>query len=357
MTQRLQILAKYSRKGASSRLRLYQFIPMFEAAGMFVSTAPLLDDQYLDDLYQNKRANLWRIVTVYWSRMRMLLALDRDIPWLIQGELFPWLPYCVESIFLRRRTYLVDFDDAIFHRYDLHRVPLVRYLLGRKIHRLVANAALVIAGNTYLANMARGSGAERIETVPTVVDTERYYPITSNFGGPLIVGWIGTPKTSRYLSELIPVFERLQQEICIRFVAVGARDEDFLGTPIEVWPWSEGSEVASIQQFDVGIMPLNDSPWERGKCGYKLIQYMACGKPIIASPVGVNQEIVEAGVNGYLANTPEEWQGHLKCLLLDSQARTQMGYEARKKAVKHFSLQTQAPRLINIIRAIMNPNV
>ena len=213
------------------------------------------------------------------------------------------------------------------------------------------NSALVIAGNEYLADRARAAGAQRIEIIPTVVDIERYQPAAKRAGGALVVGWIGTPMTSLYLQPLMPVFGRLHRDLGVRFVAVGARAADFAGTPVEAWPWSEATEVSSIQQFDIGIMPLEDSPWERGKCGYKLIQYMACGLPVVASPVGVNREIVEHGKSGFLAEGMADWEQLLRyVLIMEAPERRAMGRIGREKTEAWYSRQVQGARIIQFIR-------
>jgi len=244
--------------------------------------------------------------------------------------------------------YVADYDDALFHRYDCHANPWVRRLLGQKIDSVMRHAAIVIAGNNYLAERAYRAGANRVEIIPTVVDTERYQPKQKAVGEVPIVGWIGTPQTSRYLKPLLPVFESLKNEMPVRFVAVGANPEDFEGTPVEAWPWSEETEVESVQQFDIGIMPLVDSPWERGKCGYKLIQYMACGVPVVASPVGVNLEIVVSDKNGLFADSVGEWDKALRTLInVDSEVRKRMGGAGRARVEEWYSVQAQASRLLN----------
>jgi glycosyltransferase involved in cell wall biosynthesis len=166
-----------------------------------------------------------------------------------------------------------------------------------------------------------------------------------------VVGWIGTPITSRYLQRLLPVFEDLQRDMRVRFVAVGAREADFAGTVVEVWPWTEDTEVSSIQAFDIGIMPLEDSPWERGKCGYKLIQYMACGIPVVASPVGVNREIVLPEENGLLADTIYEWKDALRSLLQAGATHRQaMGLAGRQRVEYQYSVRAQARRFLEAVR-------
>ena len=162
------------------------------------------------------------------------------------------------------------------------------------------------------------------------------------------VGWIGQRATADFLRPLAPLFEQLRKQGKGRFTAIGI-DAQQLGLPMASVPWSEDTEVASLQALDVGIMPLRDEPFERGKCGYKLIQYMACGLPVVASPVGVNRQIVEHGVNGFLAETPAEWAEALQTLLADPALRQRMGQAGRQKVEQQYSLQVTGPKLASLL--------
>ena len=342
------LLSRYGPLGASSRVRFLQYLPYFRSQGVEVKVKPLLSDSYLRALYNG--GSRWReVLKGYAGRILALLGARRFDVVIIEKELFPFMPAIAERLLgLIGVPYVADYDDALFHRYDCHANPWVRRLLGQKIDSVMLHAATVIAGNNYLAERAYRAGANRVEIIPTVVDTERYQPKQKAVGEVPIVGWIGTPQTSRYLKPLLPVFESLKNEMPVRFVAVGANPEDFEGTPVEAWPWSEETEVESVQQFDIGIMPLVDSPWERGKCGYKLIQYMACGVPVVASPVGVNREIVVSDKNGLFADSVGEWDKALRTLLnVDSKVRKRMGGAGRARVVEWYSVQAQASRLLN----------
>ena len=345
------LLSRYGPLGASSRMRFLQYLPYFRSKGVEVTVRALLSDAYLRALYNG--GSRWReVIKGYTGRILALLRARRFDVVIIEKELFPFMPAIAER-FLRLIgvPYVVDFDDALFHRYDLHSSIWVRRLLGKKIDSVMRHATTVIAGNDYLAEHARRVGANRVEIIPTVVDAERYHPKQKTGGDIPIVGWIGTPQTCRYLKPLLPVFEAIKNELPARFVAVGANPQDFEGTPVEAWPWSEDSEVESVQQFDIGIMPLDDSPWERGKCGYKLIQYMACGVPVIASPVGVNCEIVEEGINGKFAGVIEDWDRALREMLgAGPESREMVGTAGRERAEQWYSLQAQAPRFYKEVR-------
>lgn len=345
------LLSRYGSLGASSRVRYLQYLNYFRANGLEVEVSPLFSNAYLKALYSG-RGRLCEVMAGYAGRIKALLHARHYDVLILEKELFPFLPATAERLLRTAGVpYLVDYDDALFHRYDLHRNSFVRLLLGRKIDAVMRNAAVVVAGNSYLADRARKAGAKEVEIIPTVVDIERYKPAACRPEGAPVVGWIGTPKTSHYLFPLISIFEQLQRMMPVRFVAVGARSEDFAGTPVEAQPWSEETEVAAIKNFDIGIMPLGNTPWERGKCGYKLIQYMACALPVVASPVGVNSEIVIHGENGFLADTMNEWKQSLEQLLrMDKATRAIMGSVGRTRVERWYSLQAQAPRFLQALR-------
>lgn len=348
---RVSILSRYSRLGASSRLRTMQYIPALKAAGLEVTVNSFFDDAYLRQLYGGQRERKW-LLRYYLERLEQCRASNSaDVIWL-EKEALPWLPWSLERLALPHGIPLVsDYDDAVFHRYDLHRQPMVRMVLGNKIDHVMAYSSLVTAGNDYLADRARTAGAPWVEVVPTVVDTEAYQPSPcSRMVDKLRVGWIGTPQTwKKYGLPRSDLFQNVAHHHDARFYLVGAHLHSSSDGAFDYVPWSEGSEIAAIQRMDVGIMPLMDDPWERGKCGYKLIQYMACGLPVIASPVGVNREIVEHGVNGFLASSEKEWRSALCGLLNDSELRRKMGNAGREKVVAKYSIQAQGPRVARLL--------
>lgn len=348
---RLLMLPRYTRAGASSRVRMYDYLPALRAAGCEVEAVPLLDDTYVQALYAGRRAPL-SVLRGYLRRLHAIARARRyDVVWL-EKELLPWLPAWVERL-PGRVPWVVDYDDAVFHRYDAHRSRLVRRLLGGRIDAVMRRADAVTAGNGYLAERARRAGCARVETVPTVVDLDRYAaaPVRSEAAVP-VIGWIGSPATAQYLQRVAGVIERLRRRRAPAVAAVGARPDQVAGTPFEAVPWSARDEAAQVAAFDIGIMPLPDAPWERGKCGYKLIQYMACGLPVVASPVGVNRELVQPGTNGALAESEADWENALARLLDDPALRRRQGKAGRAQVAGWYSLQAQAPRIVGILQDV-----
>jgi glycosyltransferase involved in cell wall biosynthesis len=246
----------------------------------------------------------------------------------------------------------VDYDDAVFHNYDLSGNPFKRFMAD-KIDRVMRQAALVTCGNSYIAERARAAGSRRVEIVPTVIDLERYSIAAPEKNIPLVIGWIGSPSTVKYLETVAITLKELAAECPLELRVVGAQFS-LPGLDVVCVPWSEATEVNEIQKIDIGIMPLVDSPWERGKCGYKLVQYMACGLPVVASPVGVNEEIVTHGVNGYLARTSDDWLNAFRMLCADAESRRKMGALGRLSVEQKYCLQVMAPQVARLFHEVLD---
>lgn len=345
----LRAFTRYSRMGASSRVRLLQFLPALRALGVTVEVNHLLGDDYLSARYAHQPAAPGPVVTSYIYRLSQLMRARRHVVWL-EKEALPYIPFHIERAFLDR--YIVDIDDAWYLSYSASASRIVRATLSTKIQRLLAGSSLVVAGNSYLRDYATSLGATRCEVVPSVVDCSRYVPAPQPGGSKtrLVVGWIGSPATQKYLSIVLPSLQRLARVIPLELHIVGgqapAADGGLL---VRQFSWSEESEVARIQGFDIGIMPLADGEWERGKCAYKIIQYMATGLPVVASDVGANREVVRDGVDGYLVRDASEWEAAI-VRLADASLRASLGANARVRAVQGYSIQSQAPRLAEMFR-------
>jgi glycosyltransferase involved in cell wall biosynthesis len=349
----LLILSRYDRLGASSRLRFFQYVPILERMEINVTVSSLFSDAYVFGLQQNKRYP-FQVLSAFSRRISTLLAQRQfDLIW-IEKEALPWAPAWLEQTLISSKIpYVLDYDDAVFHNYDLSNSLLVRAFLGGKHKRMIRGAAKVLVGNEYLAEYAIQAGSQEVELIPTVIDLDRY-PLSATHQfrkceSTPIVGWVGQRSTGLYLASLKQLFHRLAINNVANFVAVGL-DAKSLGLPMKSIPWSEQTEVSSIAGFDIGIMPLPDDTFARGKCGYKLIQYMACSLPVIASPVGINCQIVEHGVNGFLAETAEQWEQSLKTLLADPKLRQQMGASGRRKVESQYCLQVTGPKLVAVLK-------
>ncbi|AKJ69015.1 hypothetical protein PATSB16_32190 [Pandoraea thiooxydans] len=351
---KILVLSRYDRLGASSRVRMFQYFDAPGLEGIEWSVQPLLDDDYLRAVYEKRSVSRRYLIFRYLRRVYALLLVRKyDLLW-IEKELFPGLPALAERILARFKIpYVLDIDDAVFHSYDQATSPFKR-LLRHKIDVVMNRAALVFAGNEYLANRALNAGSRKVEIIPTVIDIKRY-PLRSvvRSGQLITIGWIGSPATVKFLQPVLPALDALRTRYAFELVVVGARMENHGRDYIRCVEWRETTEVSEIEQFDIGIMPLPDLPWERGKCGYKLIQYMACSKPVVASPVGVNCNIVRSSENGYLATTESEWLDAFSALCGDAALRERLGKSGRELVESCYSQQKLAPRLDMLFRAVV----
>jgi glycosyltransferase involved in cell wall biosynthesis len=346
-------LTKYSREGPSSRYRFLQYFPFLEADGIACSFSPLTDAKYLEHLYAFGKVSAGDLARSLMRRIGALSKVGKYDIVVVEYEILPYFPPLFESILKKSGIpYIVNYDDAIFYRYSMHPNAIVKSVLGGKIDTVMRKAALVIAGNDYLADYARKAGAARTEVLPTVVDLVRYPGSPAGNNDIFTIGWIGSPTTTKYLKEIAPALAEVCRDRRSRLVLIGSGPIDLPGVPVDVRPWSEEREVADLESCDVGIMPLHDGLWERGKCGLKLIQYMACGLPVVVSPVGMNNQLVRDGVNGFLAKDVAGWVKKLTALRDDKALRQHMGQAGRKKVEAEYSLEKAAPRLAALIREI-----
>jgi glycosyltransferase involved in cell wall biosynthesis len=343
---KILLLSRYEDLGASSRIRSYQYLPYLRGLGHDVDVAPLLSNFYLRQLYENKKVPTVEVFLSYCRRLARLIGSRRyNLIWL-EYEAFPWMPYWFEALLMKSDVpYIVDYDDAVYHRYDQYSSGLVRMLLRRKIDHVMKRATVVIAGNGYIAQRARDAGAKKVEILPTAVDLDRFPSGSSPQNSVFTIGWIGTPRTVHYLQVIKDALKIVCRNGAGRLVTIGSSSIGLDDVPTEVRSWSEETEVEEMLNFDVGVMPLIDSLWERGKCGHKIIQYMACSRPVVASPVGVNRDIVEHGKNGFLASTTDDWVRALITLRENRTLREQMGKAGRQKVERSYCTALTAPKL------------
>lgn len=342
---KILFLTKYSDLGASSRLRTLQYLNYLNFDYKLNS---LFSNEYINSLYNNK-GRIFIIIICYIKRILFLIKNKHKLIY-IEKEMFPFLPFFFEFFFLRKRKFILDFDDAIFHNYENHKFKLVRILFKNKIPKLISKSSLVIAGNEYIRDYALKCNAKRVEILPTSVNVKKYnsnnFKHKNNF---ITIGWIGSPSTKSYLSIIHDPMKFLSEKFNIKLKLIGINDYFIDGVNIECKKWTESSEADLLDEIDIGIMPLPDRPFERGKCGYKLIQYGACSKPSIASPVGANVKIIKHGINGYLAYTKDDWTRYLTKLINDKSLTNKLGSKARFLVEKKYSVQENSKKLKNII--------
>lgn len=356
-TQRFRVLAfsLYGPLAASHRVRLSQFQSGLACAGIDLTIQSLLDDNYLRRRFAGRPLSFVSLIAAYVNRIQSLRNLEHFDLVIVYGELLPFVPGWLERRMLRI-PFIYDFDDAFFLKYKFGSARLLHPLLGCKTDRLIRNAVSITAGNSYLAAYARSLNPS-VTVLPSVVDTDYYCPSQEqslpNATTPFTVGWIGSPSTSVYLSLLIQPLQLFAREHPVRLLVVGGVALVIPGVEVINHEWSVADELLYIRQFHVGVMPLPDTQWTRGKCSYKLIQCMACGVPVVASSVGANLDAVPAEC-GFLAETPEEWLFAFQFLATDAEKRRTMGLSARRWVEQRYSLRYALPVLQEVLKSSLS---
>ncbi|CAN7592939.1 glycosyltransferase family 4 protein [Rhizobium sp. LjRoot254] len=354
---RVLFIVPHPIEGPSSRFRVYQFLPYLEENGVEATVSPLLPSSLAPIIYQSGKTLQKILLTAFGGLRRVwdvLRARRYDVVYILR-EAFPFGPPILERLMVAGSGRMIfDYDDAIYVPSTAYANPLDRFRDFSKTEKLIRMADHVAAGSRYLARFAErhNQAPERISVIPTVVDAENFRPShTHRDEAHFTIGWIGTPRGTAYLRSLRDALKtvalRLPQA---RFVFVGAEPFDCGDVPVEFRAWRLDREIADIQSFDVGIMPMFDDEEARGKCGFKLIAYMSAGVPVVCSPVGANVDIVDDGRSGFFAETPEQWSDALIRLAENADLRRTFAENGRRRVESEFCLAVVAPRLLKILR-------
>jgi glycosyltransferase involved in cell wall biosynthesis len=319
---------------------------LFLGAGLDAASWRFRVGQYLPHLRQHGvQAEVADLDVAFPHRLRVLAGAARyDRVFVHRVLLSP-----IELVWLRRVAprYVFDFDDAIMLRDSAAR-RLDSWQRRWGFARMLRAAGAVIAGNAYLGEHARRHAA-RVTVIPTAVDLTPYPASPADPGAP-VVGWMGTSSNLMYLRAVVPALVRLagrRAEMHVKVVSDGV----FAAPNVRLTQkrWSRDDEVADLRTFQIGIMPLPDDAWTRGKCAVKILQYFAAGLPVVCSPVGANCEIVEAGVSGLFAATHDEWVARLDELLGDPALRRRLGQHGRAAVRERYSIEATLPRLLDVL--------
>ncbi|MCI0455764.1 MAG: glycosyltransferase family 4 protein [Gemmataceae bacterium] len=253
------------------------------------------------------------------------------------------------------RRLLFDLDDAVFLRDSYAPRGLHSSVRMSRFAAIVRAADAVVAGNSFLAeHAARWASPERVHVIPTCVDVTRY-PLAehANESGPVRLVWVGSSSTLRGLEVVRPLLEGLGRAvpglslklICDRFL-------ELRHLPVIPCPWTEAREAVDVAAADIGISWIPDDDWSRGKCGLKVLQYMAAGLPVVANPVGVHPEMVHHGQTGFLARTPAEWVQAVRALANDPHLRKRMGEAGRRLVERDYSLTAGGRAWVRLLRQL-----
>jgi len=338
---RILFLTISGRKGASSRYRVYQYIPFFEEAGHKVVVMPPAD---------GKGRGLGRLFRGITEERSFIDAVRGADVVFIQKRLFR--RGFIDKLRRLGKKMVFDFDDSVFTspKGDWS-AGTRRRVLGR-LKAVLEASDLVVAGNAFLGTYAAKAGASRLEVLPTAVETEKYMP-KEHRGGTVVLGWIGSSVNHSYLDTLSGVLPAIAKEFPgLKLLVVSDKDYAMEGVTVENRRWSEGTEAADLLGMDIGLMPLADNDWTRGKCALKALQYMACGIPAVCSPVGANNEVVEDGVDGCLPVDEGGWVTAIRSLVSSPELRDSMGQAGRKKVIEQYSVAVLAPRYVRLVESL-----
>jgi len=339
------VLAPYPpRTAPSQRFRFEQYIEPLRADGFELEVSSLLDGEgarlIASDGHLGGKAALAAGAAA--RRFRDVIRGRSYEAALVHREAFPFgYPIFERSLSALGVPYIYDLDDAIYLPPGGR--PRFSAFRHRKAEGIARHARLITAGNRYLAEWAgRHNGDVRI--VPTTIDTELYRPRATPDQGerPLCVGWSGSHHTAGYLEAIAPVLRELQHQKDVRLRVIGDERFSIPGAEVEALPWREESELEDLSEIDIGLMPMPDDQWARGKCGLKALQYMALGIPAVISPVGVNVEIAEGGA-ALLASDPAEWRVRILGLIESPQRRSELAAAGRQRVEERYSVKATLP--------------
>jgi len=315
-----------------------------------------LDAETNNVLYQNGKY-LKKILGVCKGYLRRLTSLKRlrtfDYIFVFR-ECTPLGPPIIEFILARilKKKIIYDFDDAIWLRNTSTENGAVRYFKWHsKVKSICTWSYKVSCGNKFLANYAQ-SFNQNVEIIPTIVDTENIHTIDpqTTRNKKLTIGWTGSFSTLKYLDPLIPIIKELELDYDFNFLVIANKDPQYNCKSFKFLPWKEKTEIDDLKNIDIGLMPLVENDWSKGKCGFKAIQYMSLGIPALVSPVGVNTEIVDHGVNGYICSSKDDWTKYLIKLIENPEIRKNMGPSARVKIENKYSLKYVLPSFLNLFK-------
>lgn len=354
------ILAPYpSEKAPNQRFRFEQYLPFLEQSGIQFDYRPFWNENVWQIFYQP--GYFWikfiGLLQGIFRRKLLLFQLHKYDYVIVHREAMPVGPPIIEYLIARfwKKKIIYDFDDAIWiQNYSDANKGIAKWLKShQKVGRICQYSYKVATGNQFLAAYAKRYN-HNVSVIPTTIDTAQYHnrikPLKTS--GKLVIGWTGTHSTIAQLREIESELAELQNQIDFDLQIICNADPGFSSVHYQYKPWKRTSEIEDLLQFDIGIMPLRNTEWERGKCGFKALQYMGLGIPVVASAVGANCEIVTNGKDGYLVppDQPELWIARLQELLNSSDLRQQMGTEGRQTVIHRYSVESNKEKYLRLFK-------
>ena len=354
---KILFLVPYPTEGPSNRFRVDQYLPYLTNEGYEYHVSPFWDKKAYQILYNNGAyfKKLFYFLAGTFRRVVDILSISKYDVVFIHREAYPVGPPFFEWIVhVFKKQIIFDFDDAIFlPNYN----PVNRFYrflkFPSKISRIIRMSSAVIVANNFLKEYADIYN-NSVFVIPTAIDTDKFN-MRGKGSGRLNIGWVGSQTAGPYLKLIFDVMQELSRRYDFIFKVIGAGYEVSIpGVTVENIKWDLEDEAEAFQGIDIGVYPLPDNLWARGKAAFKAIQYMSVGIPVVASSVGMTKELILDGVNGFLANSEEEWVRKIELLIKNFDLRESIGLNGRKSVEEKFSLRVNAPKIIDVIRKARN---
>jgi len=341
----------------SQRFRFEQYLSFLESQNYSFDFQSFIDKNTWQILYQrgNFGGKFWGILKGFLRRLWVLGRVYRYDFVFIHREAtplgLPFVEFCITQIF--RKKVIFDFDDAIWLPNTSAQNRWVAWLKWhQKTAYICQKAYKVSCGNVFLSNFAQQYNSNVILN-PTTIDTENHHNQLKNQAENLhkiVIGWTGTHSTLKYIPEILPILDSISKTISFQLMIISNQPPDFQRNYIKFKKWNKDTEIEDLLNFHIGIMPLTDDRWAKGKCGFKALQYMALGIPSVVSPVGVNTEIIEDGKTGFLCKNADEWQKNLIQLIENQELRAEIGQKARQKVLEKYSVVSNQSNFLNLFQ-------
>ncbi|MGB0933425.1 MAG: glycosyltransferase [Lishizhenia sp.] len=354
--KKIFFLAPYPQgKAPSQRFRFEQYLSYFKKQGFEYEVHSFLTEKGWNTIYKrgNFISKLFAVLYAFHRRIFLLFQLKKADYIFIHREASHVGPPIFEWIITKvlKRKFVYDFDDAIWlPNYSKQNAKFQRLKNYKKVNKIMRWADKITAGNAHLAEYAKQYN-QNVSVLPTTIDTENVHNLKTNQNNlPLVIGWTGSHTTAQYLDTLVPVLKKLEKEFVFEFRVISNENPKLDLASFRFIEWNKATEIEDLAAINIGVMPLEDDIWAKGKCGFKALQYMALEIPCVISPVGVNTSIIIDSVNGYLAQNPKDWYLKLATLLKNKELRNSIGKEGRKTLIENYSVLANKEKYLGLFK-------
>ena len=342
------------------RYRLEQWEPLLRERGVEITYAPFESSELHETVYKpGQLGHKLKLVSQSLLRRFSLLSKikDYDVVYVFREAALLGPPVFERLIHQRGVPIVFDFDDAIFVSYKSPSNGYLSYLkFAGKTKTICRISAHVMVGNPYLADYASRVN-QNVTIIPTTIDTGKYKPLSGRQrSGPIVIGWTGSHSTVQHLDTLRGALQKLASRESFRLRVIGTPSYKLDGVNVESMMWHSETEIEDLSAVDIGVMPLPDDNWSKGKCGLKALQFMALGIPTICAPVGVNTDIIQDNENGFIAGSEDEWVEKLSLLAQNPELRKRLGDAGRQTVEQKYSAMAQAPRVYEVLKSVVRPS-